>query len=302
MIIDKLIDKILELKNPTVVGLDTILDYLPEDVQKSCSSPQDAAMAIVKFNYELIERLCTIVPCVKVQVACYEMYGVYGMQAFLATIEQAKKRGMFVIADVKRNDIGSTCSYYSNAYLGKTKIGETHIESFPSDFATINGYLGVDGIEPFLKDMREYDKGIFVLVKTSNSGSGQLQDLELKDGRTVYEAMADLVNEWGSEFIGKHGYSSVGAVVGATHPAQAKKIREKLKNTFFLIPGYGAQGGKGEDIKVCFDEKGLGGIVNNSRGILTAYKTEKYKDLSPADAAYEAAMAMKKDLCGILGW
>jgi len=300
-IVDSLIDKIKETKNPTCVGLDTDFQYLPESVQAKCKSLKDVSKAIFNFNAEIITKIKSVVPSVKVQIAYYEQYGLDGMQAFYDTLCLAKKGGLIVIADAKRNDIGATASCYSKAFLGQTKVGSKVFKAFPSDFLTVNGYLGGDGIDPFLKDCSEFNKGIFVLVKTSNPSSGELQDKKFDTKETLFEAMGNLVNKWGKDSIGKYGYSKVGAVVGATHPTQAKVLREKLPNTFFLIPGYGAQGGSAEGLAVCFDNKALGGIVNNSRGILCAYKQDKYKGLSPANAAYAASVDMQKDLAKAIG-
>ena len=295
MIIDTLIDKIKEFDNPTVAGIDTSFDYLPEEMRAGVKDFKGAADAVIAFNKEIIDSICDIVPCVKVQIAYYEMYGLEGMRAFLQTLRYAAKKGMLVMTDAKRNDIGATAECYAKAYLGETAIGPAGDTAFDSDFLTVNGYLGSDGIKPFLNWMEKRDKGIFVLVKTSNKSSGELQDLKLENGKTVYEYMGGLVEEWGKEFIGKYGYSSVGAVVGATHPVQAQILRKEMPHTFFLIPGYGAQGGKADDLKVCFKD-GLGGIVNSSRGILCAYKQEKYAGLSYAAAARQACIDMKNDL------
>jgi len=300
MITDTLIEKIRATKNPTCVGLDTAIDYLPENLQKRCKTPKDAAKAIVEFNFNVIDSIKDIVPSVKVQVAYYEMLGTHGMEAFYTTLCAAKAAGLVVIADCKRNDIGSTAGCYSSAFLGKTKLAEKEFEAFPSDFLTVNAYLGVDGIEPFLKDCKENDKGIFVLVKTSNPSSGQLQNRKFENGETLFETMGALVKEWGKDSIGKFGYSCVGAVVGATHSDEAKILRGKLPHTLFLIPGYGAQGGKADDLTVCFDKNGNGGIVNNSRGILCAYKTDKYKGLDYAAAARAASIDMQADIAGAL--
>ncbi len=295
--IDKLIEKIEKTGNPSVAGIDTKLDYLPSNTIEKCSTLKDAANAIIDFNAELIENLYKLVPAVKVQVAYYEMYGTEGMRAFEETIAMAKKCGLSVIADVKRNDIGSTAACYSSAYLGRTKVGNKFFTPFESDFMTVNGYLGIDGIEPFLKDCVERDKGIFVLVKTSNPSSGQIQDKLFENGETLYESMGALVEEWGNSSRGKYGYSDVGAVVGATHPMQAERLREKMPHTFFLVPGYGAQGGKADDLKVCFDKHGRGAIVNSSRGIICAYKSEKYRGMSVGAAAAAAAIDMREDIC-----
>lgn len=300
MIIDKLITKIKKVNNPTAVGLDTSFDYLKDDVKKSCNSVKDAAKAMLDYNLEIIESVHSIVPAVKVQIAYYEMYGIEGLKTFEKTLKAAKKKGLVVIADAKRNDIGSTAGCYSSAFLGKVNINDKDFKAFNSDFLTVNGYLGVDGIQPFLQDCKNYDKGIFVLVKTSNPSSGQLQNKIFDNGKTLFESMGDLVSDWGSDFIGKYGYSSIGAVVGATHPQEAKEIRAKFPHTFFLIPGYGAQGGSADDLTVCFDNKGLGGIVNNSRGIICAYKSDKFKSDNVGNAAYNACVAMQEDIYNAL--
>lgn len=294
--IDKLIEKIEEKRNPTVVGLDTNFDYLPDDMRAGVGDFAGAAAAIVSFNKKLVDAVADIVPAVKVQIAYYEMYGVDGMRAFLETCEYAKSKGLIVMADAKRNDIGATAECYAKAYLGETEVSGKGFTAFDSDFLTVNGYLGSDGVKPFLGWMHKRDKGIFVLVKTSNKSSGELQDLKLENGKTVYEYMGALVEEWGKDSVGKYGYSDVGAVVGATHPVQAAILRREMPHTFFLIPGYGAQGGTADDLKVCFDRDGRGGIVNSSRGILCAYRQEKYKGLTFDEAARSACVDMKNDL------
>ena len=296
MIVDKLIDKIKEYNNPTVAGIDTSFDYLPGEMRAGVKDFKGAADAILDFNKKIIDNICDIVPCVKVQIAYYEMYGIEGLRAFAETLRYASAKGMFVMTDAKRNDIGATAECYAKAYLGETQVGESAYAAFDSDFLTVNGYIGSDGIKPFLNWMDKRDKGIFVLVKTSNKSSGELQDLKLENGKTVYEYMGSLVEEWGKGSIGKYGYSAVGAVVGATHPAQAEILRREMPHTFFLIPGYGAQGGKADDLKVCFGKDGLGGIVNSSRGILCAYKQEKYEGMAFDTAARQACIDMKDDL------
>ncbi len=294
--IDRLIEKIKQTDNPSVVGLDTNFDYLPDELRAGVADLRGAAQAIAEFNRNVIDNICDIVPAVKVQIAYYEMYGVEGMKAFAETLAYASKKGMYVMTDAKRNDIGATAECYAKAYLGKTFVNGASETAFDSDFLTVNGYLGSDGIVPFLKWMKERDKGIFVLVKTSNPSSGELQDMRLSDGKTVYEYMGQLVEEWGKNCRGKYGYSDVGAVVGATHPAQAEILRKQMPHTFFLIPGYGAQGGTARDLKVCFDADGMGGIVNSSRGILCAYRQEKYNGKSYSEAARLASIDMKNDL------
>jgi orotidine-5'-phosphate decarboxylase len=294
--IDKLIERIFETKNPSAVGLDTCLEYLPNEMLKGINSFENAAAAILEFNKNIIDEIYDIVPAVKVQIAYYEMYSFYGLKAFFDTIVYAKQKGMIVIADIKRNDIGSTAGCYSKAYLGETKIDGNFERAFPSDMITINGYLGSDGITPFIEDIKKFDKGAFVLCRTSNPSGGELQNLKLENGQTIYEYMGELIEKWGATTIGNYGYSDLGAVVGATHPAEAKKLREQMPHTFFLIPGYGYQGGSAKDLKVCFDNSGLGGIVNSSRGILCAYKLEKYMGKNYYTAARQASIDMKNDI------
>ncbi|BDF58153.1 orotidine 5'-phosphate decarboxylase [Christensenellaceae bacterium] len=296
--IDKLIERITEKKSPICVGLDTKFDYLPAEFLSDAYAADPltyAAENIFQFNRILIDEIADIVPAVKVQAAYYEMYGCEGVKAFRDTIAYAKDAGLVVIADVKRNDIGATATAYSGAYLGRAKIGDREVPVFDADFATVNGYLGTDGIAPFAADCEQYNKGIFVLVKTSNQSSGELQD-KMIDGKPVYEYMADMVDEWGKDLVGKYGYSEVGAVIGATYPEQAQAIREKHPSIFVLIPGYGAQGGQASGLIPNFDKKGLGGIVNNSRAILTAYRNEKYKGMDFAKAARQATLDMQEDI------
>lgn len=294
-VMDSLIRKISEKKNPTVLGLDTKLDYLPQDfiaklLPGGVGGLADAAMLIFEYNRALIDALSDIVPAVKVQIAYYELYGLPGMEAFRKTCEYAKAAGMTVIADVKRGDIGPTASAYASAYLGETEAGGL-FEAFPVDIITVNPYLGIDGVEPFIEMCRDNGKGIFVLVKTSNPSSGQLQDVVTEDGRTIYQRVADLVSEWGADIIGEEGYSSIGAVVGATYPSQCSELRGRMPHTFFLIPGYGAQGASALDLAGCFKD-GRGGLVNASRSLLCAWKSSGSEF---ALAAREEALRMKAE-------
>ncbi len=289
MIIDQLIEAIVAKQNPTCVGLDTAPEYLPEEMIAKADTNEAVADAVFLFNRKIVDAVCDLVPAVKVQSAYYEEYGYAGVKCFYDTVSYAKSKGLFVIADCKRNDIGSTAARYSKAFLGEDK---------KCDFLTVNGYLGSDGIAPFTEDCKANDRGIFVLVKTSNPSSGELQNLKLEDGRTVFECMGDMAEEWGKDSIGKYGYSRVGAVVGATHPEEAAVLRERLPHTFFLIPGYGAQGGNAEMLKKSFHPHGMGGIVNNSRGILCAYKK---RGGSYYEAARKACVEMKEDLKSVLG-
>ena len=298
MITDKLIDGIIATQNPTCVGLDTLFDYLPDDMKAGAKTFEDVAERVLEFNKKLIDNIADIVPSVKVQIAYYEMYGVAGMKAYYETLKYAKAKGLYVIADAKRNDIGSTASCYAKAFLGETQVNDVALSAFPSDYVTVNGYLGSDGILPFVEECEKNEKGIFVLVKTSNPSGAEIQNVILDNGVPMYEYVGGLVEKWGESTVGKYGYSAVGAVVGATHPAEAARLREVLPHTFFLIPGYGAQGGKAEMLKSCFKANGLGGVVNNSRGILCAYKKNGG---TYYEAAREACVAMQKDLAGVIG-
>ena len=304
-IIDVLIEKIKETGNPTVMGLDPRYEMLPKCViEKYPTTLEGVAQAIVEYNKALIDATCDIVPAIKPQIAFYEMYGIPGMQAFKETCEYAKQKGMIVIADIKRGDIGSTAQGYSNAYLGKTKIGESEESIYDIDFVTVNPYMGTDCVKPFIEDCKKYNKGLFILVKTSNPSSGELQDLKLENGEEVYTRVAKLVENWGEELRGECNYSSIAAVVGATYPEQLKQIRETAPHTYFLIPGYGAQGGKVEDIALGFDQNGLGGIVNASRSLMCAYKSDKWKDKFEEkdyeQATRAEAIKMKEELNSVI--
>ena len=298
MITDALIERIVGMKNPTCVGLDTSFDYLPDEMRAGVKDFAGAAERIFDFNKTLIDRLYDVVPSVKVQIAYYEMYGAPGLKAFEETLRYAAEKGLIVIADAKRNDIGSTAACYSSAFLGETNVEGNALRAFPADFLTVNAYLGTDGVAPFVDDCKKRDRGIFVLVKTSNPSSGELQNKLLADGTPVYEYMGALVEKWGEGTEGKYGYSAVGAVVGATHPEEAARLRKLLPHTFFLIPGYGAQGGNAQMLKCCFGADGLGGVVNNSRGILCAYRK---RGGTYYDAARAAALDMQRDLASVLG-
>lgn len=299
--IDILIDKIKETNNPTVMGLDPRYDMLPECVRnKYDASLEGACEAILEYNKALIDATCDIVPAVKPQVAFYEMFGIEGIRVFNETCKYAKEKGMVVIADCKRGDIGSTAQGYSNAFLGKTPIGENEVDIFNVDFVTVNPYMGTDCVKPFVDDCKKYNKGIFVLVKTSNKSSGELQDLVLENGKKIYETVAELVNEWGKDLVGEYGYSSVSSVVGATYPEQLEELRKIMPTSYFLIPGYGAQGGKASDIALGFDNNGLGGIVNASRSLMCAYKSDLWKDKFAeqdyAQATRAEALRMRDEL------
>ena len=301
---DYLVKKIEEMDNPTVIGLDPKLDYIPDSVKEYAEQlfPEEptkpTAKAIWIFNKEIIDQTCDLVPAIKLQYAYYEMYGVDALKTMLLTARYAQKRGMIVIGDCKRNDIGSTAEAYAEAVLGRTDLllGET-MEMSGFDACTVNAYLGVDGVKPFI-DVAERDgKGIFCLVRTSNPSAGDFQDLELADGRQLFEAVASKVNEWGANLVGEEGFSSVGAVVGATWPEQAVALRKLMPNAFILVPGYGAQGAGADAAVASFTADGRGGIVNSSRAIMTAWK--KREDLDPEEfgiAARDEALDMKKKL------
>jgi len=296
---DRLMSAVKQKGNPAVVGLDTALDYLPEDMLARCDSFKHAAAAVTEFNYRIIESVCGIVPAVKVQAAYYEVLGWEGMRAFADTLRYAREKGLIAIADCKRNDIASTAAAYASAHLGATNLNGEDFSAFGCDFLTVNAYLGSDGVKPFLDECAKNGKGVFILCKTSNPGSGELQDLKFSDGRTLYETMGGLINGWGSGLIGNSGYSSVGAVVGATHPAQAAVLRKFMPRTIFLVPGYGAQGGKIDGLRPCFNADKTGAVVNNSRAILCAYRLDKYKGMKYYEAAAAAAAEMAEDLAAI---
>lgn len=301
MSFDKLIAKIIETGNPSVVGLDPKLDYVPDFIkekafEKKGRDLKGAAYALWLFNKGIIDAVCDIVPAIKPQAAYYEMYGWHGVKTLYKTIEYAKKKGMYVMVDGKRNDIGATMEAYTNAYLGCTGVDGEFFEGFGADALTVNGYLGTDGIAPLTAVCKERDKGIFVLVKTSNKSSGELQDRKLDDGKSVYETMGDMCESWGADTIGKYGYSAVGAVVGATYPEQLAEMRAKLPHTFFLVPGYGAQGGGAEGVAKAFDERGLGAIVNSSRAVMCAYRNENCDPTDFAGAARRECIRMKNDI------
>ena len=305
MSMDRLIKRIIELDNPTVAGLDPKLSYVPEFIRQEAfeeygNTLEGAAEALLRFNRGLIDALCDIVPAIKPQCAYYEMYGWQGVRALYDTMAYAREKGMLVITDGKRNDIGTTMEAYAIGHLGETEVGGEMHRGFLGDYLTVNGYLGTDGIQPLLKVCEEQDKGIFVLVKTSNPSSGELQDQKIGT-RTVYEIMGGMCEQWGEASRGTYGYSAVGAVVGATYPEQLRELREKLPHTFFLVPGYGAQGGGAKDVRFAFDQNGIGAIVNSSRGIICAYQKEGCDERDFAGAARREALRMREDIRGVLG-
>lgn len=297
--IDTLLQRIDELKNPSVVGLDPNITMIPEKlrnekIEEFGKTPKAIAEMFFEFNKGIIDAVADIVPAVKPQIAMYEQYGIDGIHAYLETIEYAKAKGLVVIGDIKRGDISSTAKAYA-AHIGGTDILGEHQDLWKEDFITVNPYLGIDGILPFIEECNARSRGIFVLVKTSNPSSAQLQDL-IADGKPIYQHVAELVLKWGELSKGKLGYDRVGAVVGATGRQQGEELRKLMPRTFFLVPGYGAQGGKGSDLKGYFDSEGRGCIVNSSRGIIAAYQKDDKYGYDFASAARDAAIAMKEDL------
>ena len=306
MAFDRLIEGIVKMQNPTVAGLDPKLDYVPASIKEACfekygKTLEGAAAALLEFNKAIIDKIYDIVPAIKPQAAYYEMYGWQGVKALCETIAYAKSKGMFVITDGKRNDIGTTMEAYATAHLGTTDVAGEEIDAFGADALTVNGYLGTDGIKPLAEICDKKDKGIFVLVKTSNPSSGELQDMKLENGETVYAQMGSMCESWGESLTGKYGYSGVGAVVGATYPDQLAEMRAKAPHTFFLVPGYGAQGGGAQDAKNAFDKRGLGAIINSSRGIMCAWKKQGLTEDDFAEAARAEALRMKEDILSTIG-
>ena len=304
--INKLVAKIKETKAPIVVGLDPMLNYIPEHVQKKAFAEfgetlEGAAEAIWQFNKEIVDKTYDLIPAVKPQIAMYEQFGVAGVAAFQKTVDYCHEKDLVVIGDVKRGDIGSTSAAYATGHLGKVQIASKTYTGFNEDFATVNPYLGTDGIKPFVDVCKEEKKGIFILVKTSNPSSGEFQD-RLIDGRPLYELVGEKVAEWGSECMGD-SYSYVGAVVGATYPEIGKVLRKIMPKAYILVPGYGAQGGQGKDLVHFFNEDGLGAIVNSSRGIICAYKQDKYKEqgMTPENFADASRLAVKDMIADISG-
>lgn len=304
--INKLVEKIKKTHAPIVVGLDPMLNYVPEHVQKAAfeqygETLEGAAEAIWQFNKEIIDKTCDLIPAVKPQIAMYEQFGIPGMAAYEKTVSYAQEKDLVVIGDIKRGDIGSTSAAYAVGHLGKVQVGSKTYSGFHEDFATVNPYLGSDGVKPFIDVCKQEKKGLFILVKTSNPSSGEFQD-QLIDGKPLYELVGEKVAAWGEEHMGDK-YSYIGAVVGATYPEMGKVLRKVMPKSFILVPGYGAQGGKGKDLVHFFDEDGLGAIVNSSRGIIAAYKQEAYAKFGPenfADASRAAVEAMIADIDGAL--
>lgn len=304
--INQLVANIKKTGAPIVVGLDPMLNYIPEQVQQKAFAEygetlDGAAEAIWQFNKEIVDKTYDLIPAVKPQIAMYEQFGLPGLAAFKKTVDYCKEKGLVVIGDIKRGDIGSTSAAYAVGHIGKVKVGSKIYAPFDEDFVTVNPYLGSDGVNPFLDVCKEEKKGIFVLVKTSNPSSGEFQDQKI-DGRPLYELVGEKVAAWGSEVMGDE-YSYVGAVVGATYPEMGKVLRKVMPKAYILVPGYGAQGGKGKDLVHFFNEDGLGAIVNSSRGIIAAYKQEQYAKFGAenfGDASRAAVETMVADIKGAL--
>jgi len=304
--INKLVANIQKTNAPIVVGLDPMLDYVPEHVLKKAfdeygETLAGAGEAIWQFNKAIVDATYDLIPAVKPQIAMYEQFGLEGLAAYKKTVDYCKEKGLVVIGDIKRGDIGSTSAAYAVGHLGKVKVGNNTYSGFDEDFATVNPYLGSDGVKPFIKVCQEEKKGIFVLVKTSNPSSGEFQDQQV-NGKPLYEMVGEKVAEWGADCMGD-SYSYVGAVVGATYPEMGKILRDIMPKAYILVPGYGAQGGKGADLVHFFNKDGLGAIVNSSRGIIAAYKQAQYASFGAenfADASRQAVIDMREDIAGAL--
>lgn len=306
--INCLVEKIKKTNAPIVVGLDPMMKFVPAHITRKAfdefgETLEGAAEAIWQYNKGIVDAVSDLIPAVKPQIAMYEQFGIPGLVAFAKTVSYCKEKGLVVIGDIKRGDIGSTSSAYATGHLGKVTVGSKSYYGFDEDFVTVNPYLGSDGVRPFMDVCKEEKKGIFVLVKTSNPSSGEFQD-QLIDGKPLYEHVGKMVDAWGSELMGD-SYSYVGAVVGATYPEMGKVLREIMPKAYILVPGYGAQGGKGKDLVHFFNKDGLGAIVNSSRGIIAAYQSDTYKDIygpeNYADASRAAVLAMKEDIAQALG-
>lgn len=305
--INKLVEKIQKTNAPIVVGLDPMMKFIPDHIKEKAFAEygetlKGASEAIWEYNKGIVDAVYDLIPAVKPQVAMYEQFGIEGMIAFKKTVDYCKEKGLIVIGDVKRGDIGSTSEAYAVAHLGKVKVGNNSFYGFDEDFATVNPYLGSDGIKPFINVCKEEKKGIFILVKTSNPSSGEFQD-RLIDGKPLYEWVGEKVAEWGADCMGD-SYSYVGAVVGATYPEMGKVLRKVMPKAYILVPGYGAQGGTGKDLVHFFNDDGLGAIINSSRGIIAAYQQEKYAKFGAAnyaDASRAAVLDMIDDIAGALG-
>lgn len=312
--ISQLIEKIQKTKAPICVGLDPMLSYIPEHIVKKSfeefgETLEGAADAVWQFNKEIVDHTFDLIPSVKLQIAMYEQFGLPGLAAYQKTVKYCQDKGLIVIGDIKRGDIGSTSAAYAAGHIGHVTVGANTFAGFGTEFITVNPYFGTDGVKPFVDVCTKEDRGLFILVKTSNPSSGEFQDklvvspgMDASQGRPLYELVAEKVVEWGSESM-DGAYSNVGAVVGATYPEMSRILRKLMPHTYFLVPGYGAQGGTAEDLKYCFNEDGLGAIVNSSRGIIAAYKQEKYAKFGAehfAEASRQAVIDMAADINRVL--
>ena len=303
--IEKLVERIKKLEAPIVVGLDPTLNFVPgflldKAINEKGETLEAAADAIFEFNKKIVDAVYDLIPAVKPQIAMYEQFGIPGLMAYKQTVDYCHEKGLLVIGDAKRGDIGSTSTAYAIGHIGKVKVGSTEIAPFDEDFLTINPYMGSDSVVPFVEECKKYDKGLFILVKTSNPSSGEFQDQKVGK-KAVYELVGKKVDEWGAELV-KNGYSDVGAVVGATYPEMGEVLREIMPKAYILVPGYGAQGGTAAELKPFFNKDGLGAIVNSSRGIIAAYKQDKYAEYGAegfAEAARAAVIDMKNDIASI---
>ena len=305
--INKLVDKITKTQAPIVVGLDPMMKFIPEHIKKAAfeeygETLAGAGEAIWQYNKAIVDATYDLIPAVKPQIAMYEQFGIEGLIAFKKTVDYCKSKDLVIIGDVKRGDIGSTSEAYAVGHLGKVKVGSKEYYGFDEDFATVNPYLGSDGIKPFVNVCKEENKGLFILAKTSNPSSGEFQD-RLVDGKPLYEVVAEKIAEWGADHMGSCGYSYIGAVVGATYPEMGKALRKVMPKSYILVPGYGAQGGKGKDLVHFFNEDGLGAIINSSRGIIAAYQQEAYAKFGAenfAEASRQAVLDMQADIAEAL--
>ena len=305
--INKLVDKITKTQAPIVVGLDPMMKFIPEHIKKAAfeeygETLAGAGEAIWQYNKAIVDATYDLIPAVKPQIAMYEQFGIEGLIAFKKTVDYCKSKDLVIIGDVKRGDIGSTSEAYAIGHLGKVKVGSKEYYGFDEDFATVNPYLGSDGIKPFVNVCKEENKGLFILAKTSNPSSGEFQD-RLVDGKPLYEVVAEKIAEWGADHVGSCGYSYIGAVVGATYPEMGKALRKVMPKNYILVPGYGAQGGKGKDLVHFFNEDGLGAIINSSRGIIAAYQQEAYAKFGAenfAEASRQAVLDMQADIAQAL--
>ncbi len=303
--IEKLISRIKKLEAPIVVGLDPTLNFVPKflldkAINEKGETLEAAADAIFAFNKAIVDAVYDLIPAVKPQIAMYEQFGIPGLMAYKKTLDYCHEKELLVIGDAKRGDIGSTSTAYAVGHIGKVKIGSTEIAPIDADFLTINPYMGSDSVVPFVEECKKHDKGLFILVKTSNPSSGEFQDQKVGE-KTVYELVGKKVDEWGLDTV-RGNYSDIGAVVGATYPEMGKVLREIMPKAYILVPGYGAQGGTAAELKPFFNKDGLGAIVNSSRGIIAAYKQEKYAEFGAegfAEAARAAVIDMKNDIASI---